>query len=95
MIIAEAFGRALAVEPYLATIVLGGGALRHAGNEALLAELVPAIVEGKLTLAWRTRSGRRATTSPTPRPPRAPTARAATRWKARRTWCCPATAPTS
>ena len=28
-----------------------GGALRHSGNEALLKELVPAIVEGKLTLA--------------------------------------------
>ena len=31
--------------------MLGGGALRHSGNEALLKELVPAIVEGKLTLA--------------------------------------------
>ncbi len=51
MILAEAFGRALAIEPYLATIVLSGGALRHAGNAALLEELVPAIVEGKMTLA--------------------------------------------
>jgi pimeloyl-CoA dehydrogenase small subunit len=51
MIIAEAFGRALAVEPYLATVVLAGGALRHAGNDTLASELVPAIVEGKLTLA--------------------------------------------
>jgi pimeloyl-CoA dehydrogenase small subunit len=51
MIVAEAFGRALAVEPYLATVVMSGGVLRHAGNGALLAELVPAIAEGKLTLA--------------------------------------------
>jgi pimeloyl-CoA dehydrogenase small subunit len=51
MIIAEAFGRALAVEPYLATVVLSGGVLRHSGNAALLEELVPAIVEGKVTLA--------------------------------------------
>lgn len=51
MIIAEAFGRALALEPYLPTIVLAGGVLRHAGNEALAAELIPAIVEGKQTLA--------------------------------------------
>src|SRR5262245_56541498 len=51
MIIAEAFGRALAVEPYLATVVLSGGVLRHSRNAALLKELVPAIVEGKLTLA--------------------------------------------
>ena len=51
MIIAEAFGRALAIEPYLATVVMCGGVLRHAGNTALLTELVPAIAEGKLTLA--------------------------------------------
>jgi pimeloyl-CoA dehydrogenase small subunit len=51
MIVAEALGRALAVEPYMATIVLAGSALRHAGNAALLAELVPAIAGGQLTLA--------------------------------------------
>jgi pimeloyl-CoA dehydrogenase small subunit len=51
MIIAEAFGGALAVEPYLATVVLSGGVLRHSGNAALLKGLVPAITEGKLTLA--------------------------------------------
>ena len=51
MIVAEALGRALAVEPYMATVVLAGGALRHAGNAALLEELVPAIAAGKLTLA--------------------------------------------
>jgi pimeloyl-CoA dehydrogenase small subunit len=50
-IIAEAFGRALAVEPYYATVVLAGGALRHAGNAALLQELVPVIAAGQLTLA--------------------------------------------
>jgi pimeloyl-CoA dehydrogenase small subunit len=51
MLIAEAFGRTLAIEPYLATVILAGGALRHAGNEAMLSELVPAIAEGRLTLA--------------------------------------------
>ncbi len=51
MIVAEGIGRALAVEPYTATIVLAGGALRHAGNEALLNELVPEIAAGQLTLA--------------------------------------------
>ena len=51
MIIAEAFGRALAIEPYFATVVLAGGALRHSGNDARLKELVPAIAEGTLTLA--------------------------------------------
>ncbi|HEX5998561.1 MAG TPA: acyl-CoA dehydrogenase family protein [Hyphomicrobiaceae bacterium] len=51
MIVAEGIGRALAVEPYTATIVLAGGALRHAGNEALLKEMVPDIAAGQLTLA--------------------------------------------
>jgi pimeloyl-CoA dehydrogenase small subunit len=51
MIVAEALGRALAVEPYMANVVLAGGALRHSDNPALLAELVPAIAGGELTLA--------------------------------------------
>lgn len=51
MIVMEAFGRGLVVEPYLATIVLGGGVLRHAGNPEQKAELVPQIVAGELTLA--------------------------------------------
>jgi alkylation response protein AidB-like acyl-CoA dehydrogenase len=35
----------------MAAIVLAGGALRQAGNAALLADLVPAIAAGQLTLA--------------------------------------------
>ena len=34
MLVMEAFGRALVLEPYLATVVLGGTALRLAGSEA-------------------------------------------------------------
>lgn len=52
MLVMEAFGRALALEPYLATIVLGGGFLRHGGSPALCAELVPQIAQGALTLAF-------------------------------------------
>src|SRR5215204_6107696 len=33
MIVMEAFGRALALEPYLATVVLGGGLLRRGAND--------------------------------------------------------------
>jgi pimeloyl-CoA dehydrogenase small subunit len=51
MIISEAFGRALAIEPYLPTIVLAGGVLRHSGNQALAAELIPALAEGRQTMA--------------------------------------------
>src|SRR5215475_10081673 len=51
MIAMEAFGRALALEPFLATVVLGGGFLRHGASPAQCAGLVPKIVDGSLTLA--------------------------------------------
>lgn len=51
MIVSEAFGRGLVLEPYLATVVLAGGALRHAGNAGLRAELAPRIAAGELLLA--------------------------------------------
>jgi pimeloyl-CoA dehydrogenase small subunit len=52
MIAMEAFGRSLALEPYLATVVLGGGFLRHGGNEEQLSALVPQIAEGNVLLAF-------------------------------------------
>ena len=52
MLVMEAFGGALALEPYLATVVLGGGFLRHGAASALRAELVPKIADGSLTLAF-------------------------------------------
>src|ERR1700761_7234547 len=52
MIVMEAFGRGLVLEPYLATVVLGGGLLRRLGNAKQLAENVPLIVQGKLRLAF-------------------------------------------
>src|SRR5271155_4478887 len=48
----EAFGRVLALEPYLATIVLGGSALRRAGNTTQQAAILPQIAEGNLRLAF-------------------------------------------
>jgi pimeloyl-CoA dehydrogenase small subunit len=51
MLIMEAFGRALALEPYLATVVLAGTALRLAGSEAQQSALVPRVAEGELVLA--------------------------------------------
>ena len=47
----EAFGRGLVLEPYLATVVLGGGLIRHAADAAQQEELVPQIVSGELKLA--------------------------------------------
>ena len=52
MIVMEAMGRALAVEPYMASVVLGGGFLRLGGSDALRAALVPQVAEGSLTLAF-------------------------------------------
>lgn len=51
MIVMEAIGGALALEPYLSTVVLGGGIVRLAGNDDQRAELVPAIGDGSLKLA--------------------------------------------
>jgi pimeloyl-CoA dehydrogenase small subunit len=52
MIVMEEIGRALALEPYLATVVLAGGLLRLGGSKALCADLVPKIAAGDLTLAF-------------------------------------------
>ncbi|MDB5510621.1 MAG: caiA [Enterovirga sp.] len=52
MIVAEAFGRGLVVEPYLSTVILGGGLLRHGGSEAQKAEILPAVAAGETTLAF-------------------------------------------
>ena len=52
MIVMEAFGRALALEPYLATVVLGGAFVRLGGSAAMRAALVPKIAGGELRLAF-------------------------------------------
>jgi pimeloyl-CoA dehydrogenase small subunit len=52
MIAMEAFGGALALEPFLATVVLGGGFLRHGGSAEQCADLIPKIADGSLTLAF-------------------------------------------
>jgi pimeloyl-CoA dehydrogenase small subunit len=52
MIAMEAFGRALVLEPYLATVVVGGGFLRHGASANQCADLIPKIAAGTLTLAF-------------------------------------------
>jgi pimeloyl-CoA dehydrogenase small subunit len=51
MLIEEAFGGSLALEPYLATIVLAGGLIRRGGDAEQRAALIPAIASGELLLA--------------------------------------------
>ncbi|MCK1726357.1 acyl-CoA dehydrogenase family protein [Bradyrhizobium sp. 142] len=52
MIVMEAFGKALILEPYFATVVLAGGLLRHGASEAQKSNLIPAVVEGRTKLAF-------------------------------------------
>lgn len=51
-IVMDAFGRGLVLEPYYATVVLGGGLLRRAASAATLGALAPKIAAGKLKLAF-------------------------------------------
>ncbi len=52
MIVMEAFGQALALEPFFATVVLAGGLLRLGANEATRAAVIPEIARGDLLLAF-------------------------------------------
>lgn len=52
MIVMEALGKALVVEPYLATVVIGGGFLRHGGSAAQKEAHIPSIIEGARTFAF-------------------------------------------
>jgi pimeloyl-CoA dehydrogenase small subunit len=52
MIVMEQFGKALALEPYLQTVVLCGGLIKHGGSEKQRAELIGAIAAGDLRLSF-------------------------------------------
>jgi pimeloyl-CoA dehydrogenase small subunit len=52
MIVMEAMGRAMSLEPYVATVILSGGLLRLGGNDAMRADLLPKIASGDLLLAF-------------------------------------------
>jgi alkylation response protein AidB-like acyl-CoA dehydrogenase len=51
-ILMECFGKALVVEPYLASIILGGGLIATLGIAEQKAELLGPLVEGNLKLAF-------------------------------------------
>lgn len=52
MIVMEALGKALVLEPYLSTVVLGGGFLRHGGSAAQKAAYLPSLIDGSKTFAF-------------------------------------------
>ncbi len=51
-IVMDAFGRGLVLEPYFATVILGGGLLRRAASPSVLGALAPKVAAGKLKLAF-------------------------------------------
>jgi pimeloyl-CoA dehydrogenase small subunit len=52
MIVMEALGKALVLEPYLATVVIAGGFLRHGGSAAQKAAYIPGIIDGSRSFAF-------------------------------------------
>nr|WP_294523449.1 acyl-CoA dehydrogenase family protein [uncultured Rhodopila sp.] len=52
MLVMQAFGRVLVLEPYFSTVVLGGTAVNLAGSAAQKQAILPAIAEGGLKLAF-------------------------------------------
>jgi len=51
MIVMEEIGRALVIEPYLQTVVIGGGFLKAAGGE-LADAVIPQIIDGSAVIAF-------------------------------------------
>jgi alkylation response protein AidB-like acyl-CoA dehydrogenase len=52
MIVMEEFGRALVVEPYLSTAIIGVNALAHAGSKTQCQEWLPLIASGEAIMAF-------------------------------------------
>src|SRR5262245_64907958 len=51
MVVMQELGRGLVVEPYLSTVVLGGGLIEIAGTAAQKESILPGVAEGKRLLA--------------------------------------------
>ena len=51
MIVMEQLGRAITLEPYVATIVLAGGIIRHAGSDRQKQRIIEKIIDGTMILS--------------------------------------------
>ena len=51
MIMMEELGKVIAIEPYLQTVVIGGGAMKHVGG-AMADAVIPAIISGEAVIAF-------------------------------------------
>ena len=45
-LMSEQFGRGLLIEPFLATVILAGGAIKHGGSEEQKSQYLPGIIDG-------------------------------------------------
>src|SRR3954467_12886513 len=52
MIVMEGLGKGLVLEPYLTTVVIGGGFLRRGGSAEQKAAHIPSIIDGSKTLGF-------------------------------------------
>ena len=52
LVVVEALGRRLAPDPYLASVILGGAAVRIAGDDAQRAAVLPGVADGSIRLAF-------------------------------------------
>jgi alkylation response protein AidB-like acyl-CoA dehydrogenase len=50
MVLMEQFGKGLVLEPFLASVIMGGGAVKR-GSAALRAEILPGVIDGSRQLA--------------------------------------------
>jgi pimeloyl-CoA dehydrogenase small subunit len=52
MIVMEALGKAMVLEPYLPTVVIAGGFFRHGASDAQKAAQIPGIIDGSKSFAF-------------------------------------------
>jgi pimeloyl-CoA dehydrogenase small subunit len=52
MILMECMGRGLVLEPFLSTVILGGGLVVKAGSPDQVESIIPAVIEGNMMLAF-------------------------------------------
>ncbi|PHQ71345.1 MAG: pimeloyl-CoA dehydrogenase small subunit [Sneathiella sp.] len=52
MIMMESMGRGLVLEPFLSTVILGGGLVAEAGSPAQIESILPQVIEGNMMLAF-------------------------------------------
>ena len=60
LVIMEQFGKGLVLEPFIANVVLGGGAIQIGGSKELKKEMLPGLIEGskQMTLAYAEQQSR-------------------------------------